>query len=161
MKTIDSSCLRLKVQGAVQGVGFRPFVYQLAKDLDLTGWVCNDGTGVELEIEGRSSLLQRFLSRLKKDKPPHAFYTSLDIEYQEPRGYSHFEIHPSETGQKSALVLPDYAICPQCLQELFDPQNRRYRYPFTNCTHCGPRFSILQSLPYDRPNTTMRSFPLC
>lgn len=161
MKTAEISCLHLKVRGAVQGVGFRPFVYQLAKDLNLTGWVCNDTSGVEIKIEGRNPYLKRFLKRLKTDKPPHAFFTSLKFEFGKAQGYNGFKIHPSEAGTKSALVLPDYATCSECLAEIFNPQNRRYQYPFTNCTHCGPRFSILESLPYDRPNTTMKGFKLC
>ncbi len=154
--------LRLTVRGAVQGVGFRPFIYRLAKDLGLTGWVSNSSQGVFVEAEGSQPQMQALLLRIEKEKPPRAFIQSLEFSFLDPIGYSAFEIrHSSESGEKTALVLPDIATCPDCLREIFDPANRRYRYPFTNCTNCGPRFAIIKALPYDRPNTTMKNFAMC
>jgi hydrogenase maturation protein HypF len=154
--------LRLTIRGAVQGVGFRPFVHGLATKLSLTGWVNNSPQGVFIEVEGPRAALEQFLLRLDAEKPPRSFVQSLEASWQDVRGYQGFEIRPSETGgEKTALVLPDIATCPECRRELFDPHNRRYRYPFTNCTHCGPRFSIIESLPYDRANTSMRQFTMC
>ena len=139
----------MTVRGAVQGVGFRPFVYRLAGELDLKGWVLNSSGGVFVEIEGPSDAVRRFLLRLEKEKPPLAIICSSEFSFFDPVGYETFEIRQSdETGSKSVLVLPDIATCPDCLREIFDPRDRRYRYPFTNCTNCGPRFSIIESLPY-------------
>ncbi|MGD0086053.1 MAG: carbamoyltransferase HypF [Verrucomicrobiota bacterium] len=154
--------LKLAVRGAVQGVGFRPFVFRLATGLQLAGWVNNSPQGVFIEVEGRRALLEKFLLRLEVEKPPRSFIQSLEASWLDVAGYTDFEIRESETGgDKTALVLPDIATCPDCLREIFDPSNRRYRYPFTNCTHCGPRFSIIESLPYDRANTSMKSFTMC
>jgi len=154
--------LRVVIRGAVQGVGFRPFIYRLATDLGLTGWVNNSAQGVFIDVEGPKASLDTFLLRLEPEKPPHAFIQSLEASFLDPAGYAAFEIrHSDESGAKTALVLPDMAICADCLAELFDPANRRYRYPFTNCTNCGPRFSIIEALPYDRPHTTMKGFILC
>ncbi|MDZ7368321.1 MAG: carbamoyltransferase HypF [candidate division KSB1 bacterium] len=154
--------LRVTIRGAVQGVGFRPFVYRLATALELTGWVSNSSSGVFIEVEGTPAQLEIFLLRLEKEKPPRSFIQSLESSFLDPAGYAVFEIRPSEErGEKTALVLPDIATCPDCLREIFDPANRRYRYPFTNCTNCGPRFTIIEALPYDRPNTTMKKFVMC
>lgn len=154
--------LRLVIRGAVQGVGFRPFVYRLATEIGLRGWVLNSAQGVFIELEGEQPLLQQFVKRLHAEMPPRASIQSLEQSVLEPVGYRTFEIrHSEEAGEKSALILPDIATCPNCLREILDPTNRRYRYPFTNCTHCGPRYSIIESLPYDRPNTTMRAFTMC
>ncbi|MCX6030124.1 MAG: carbamoyltransferase HypF [Chloroflexi bacterium] len=154
--------LRVEIHGAVQGVGFRPFVYRLATELGLTGWVINDTQGVFVEVEGQERVLAQFLERLPAEKPPLAIIQTLDSAWLPPTGFERFEIrHSDATGAKTVLVLPDVAICPACLAEILDPANRRYRYPFTNCTNCGPRFSIIEALPYDRPNTTMRRFTLC
>ena len=159
--------LRLAVEGIVQGVGFRPFVYGLAKDVGVVGWVKNTARGVLIDIEGTIDQLQVFQKRLEQDKPPHAFLQHLETQWMSLAGYTDFEIRPSDAAHssiatpKSALILPDLATCPACLHEIYNPANRRYRYPFTNCTHCGPRFSILRSLPYDRPNTTMQQFQMC
>lgn len=156
--------IRVQVQGVVQGVGFRPFIYNLATTLGLTGWVNNSPQGVSIELEGQLAQLEAFLEQLQRDKPVHADLQSLIVDWLTAIGYQQFEIRPSETTNsigKSACILPDLATCPDCWRELFDPANRRYRYPFTNCTHCGPRFSILRSLPYDRPNTTMHQFQMC
>jgi hydrogenase maturation protein HypF len=154
--------LRLNVRGAVQGVGFRPFVHRLATELALAGWVNNSAQGVTIEVEGADTVLQSFLLRLEAERPPHSFIQSLESSWLDPAGYTGFEIRPSTPGgDKTALILPDIATCPECRREIFDPTNRRYRYPFTNCTHCGPRFSILTALPYDRVNTTMAGFTMC
>jgi hydrogenase maturation protein HypF len=154
--------LKVTVRGAVQGVGFRPFVFRLAEELKLVGWVNNSAQGVFIEVEGARSALEHFLFRLEAEKPPRSSIQSLESSWLDRVGYAQFEIRRSETaGGKSALVLPDIATCPDCLREIFDPQNRRYRYPFTNCTNCGPRFSIIESLPYDRGNTTMNKFAMC
>ena len=150
------------IRGAVQGVGFRPFVYGLAFELGLKGWVTNSPAGVDIEIEGSDSALESFLVRLKGDVPPNASIQGLEYTVLDPRGYSQFEIRESVvSGAKTAMVMPDIATCSQCLEEIRDPTNRRYRYPFTNCTHCGPRYSIIRSLPYDRCRTTMTSFVMC
>jgi len=154
--------LKIAVRGAVQGVGFRPFVHRLANELGLTGWVNNSPQGVFLEAEGPRELLEQFLLRLEADKPPRSFIQSLEASWLEPAGFTGFEIRESETGgHKTALVLPDIATCPDCLREIFDPADRRFRYPFTNCTNCGPRFSIIEALPYDRANTSMKAFAMC
>jgi hydrogenase maturation protein HypF len=154
--------LKLTVRGAVQGVGFRPFVFRLATELALSGWVNNSAQGVMIEVEGAPATLERFLSRLERERPPHSFIQSLEPSWLDSVGYTGFEIRASETtGAPTALVLPDLATCPDCQGEIFDPGNRRYFYPFTNCTNCGPRFSIIESLPYDRPNTSMKRFEMC
>lgn len=154
--------LKIVIHGAVQGVGFRPFVYRLATELKLTGWVLNSAQGVFIEAEGPKEQLEEFLRRLERDKPPRAFIQSLEASWLDPIGYMEFSIrHSDESGQKIAFILPDIATCPDCLREIFDPRDRRYRYPFTNCTNCGPRFSIIEALPYDRPNTTMKIFKMC
>jgi hydrogenase maturation protein HypF len=153
---------RIVLQGAVQGVGFRPFVYRLAYALGITGWVTNTAQGVLIEAEGTAEPLEDFLRKLRTEKPPHAFIHHLDITSLPAQDDLKFEIHHSNIGgSKTAFVLPDLSTCPDCLTELFDPSNRRYRYPFTNCTNCGPRFSIIEALPYDRSNTSMRHFPMC
>src|ERR1700751_5564197 len=153
---------KITVHGAVQGVGFRPFVYRIATELRLCGWVLNSSQGLFIEVEGPFDLVQPFLARLEKEKPPLAIIQSLESTFLDVAGYQGFEIRYSDhTGPKTALILPDIAICSDCFGELFDPATRRYRYPFTNCTNCGPRFSIIEELPYDRPNTSMRRFKQC
>jgi hydrogenase maturation protein HypF len=160
--TSQRTRLKLSIRGAVQGVGFRPFVFRLATGLGLAGWVNNSPQGVFIEAEGPGAELEKFLLRLETERPPRSFIQSLEASWLDPIGYTGFEIRPSETGgSKTALVLPDIATCPDCLREIFDPKNRRYRYPFTNCTNCGPRFSIIESLPYDRANTSMKVFTMC
>jgi hydrogenase maturation protein HypF len=159
-----SRCTRLKlsIRGAVQGVGFRPFVFRLATELHLSGWVNNSSQGVFIEVEGPRAALEQFFLRLDTEKPLRSFIQSLEASWLDTIGYKKFEIRESQTGgNKIALVLPDIATCPDCLREIFDPNNRRHRYPFTNCTNCGPRFSIIESLPYDRANTSMRKFTMC
>ena len=154
--------LRVVIRGAVQGVGFRPFIYRLATEMELRGWVINNAQGVFIEVEGRKPQLDAFLLRIEPEKPPHASIQSLEASYLDAVGFDVFEIRHSEgSGEKTVLVLPDLATCPDCRREIFDPANRRYHYPFTNCTNCGPRFTIIEALPYDRPNTSMRMFPMC
>ncbi len=154
--------LRVEIHGAVQGVGFRPYVYRLASELGLAGWVRNDTRGVFIEVEGPIARLERFLDRLPRELPPRARIHAMETDWLEPAGYTDFEIrHSGGEGEKTALVLPDIATCARCLAEVLDPNDRRYRYPFTNCTDCGPRFTILEALPYDRPHTTMRRFQMC
>lgn len=150
------------MRGVVQGVGFRPFVFNLAERLGLTGWVCNHSGGVDIEVEGVTGAVGQFLADLRAQAPPLARIESIEACEIERTGYTHFEIRPSEAqADRYQLVSPDIATCADCLREIFDPENRRYRYPFTNCTHCGPRFTLIADLPYDRPNTSMRAFPMC
>jgi hydrogenase maturation protein HypF len=159
---MNAERLKAVVRGAVQGVGFRPFIYGLATKLGLSGWVSNTAQGVFIEVEGPRAELHGFLLRLEKEKPARAIIQSLEFSFLEACGYAGFEIRPSDDrGQKTAFVLPDIATCADCLLELFEPNNRRYLYPFTNCTHCGPRFTIVEALPYDRPNTSMKDFLMC
>lgn len=154
-------CLHLTIRGVVQGVGFRPFVYRLAKEIGLVGWVNNSTAGVFIEVEGTKQQLETFLWRLKTEIPPRSQIQNIEIDWRKLKGFKTFEILPSTAGKKTAIVLPDLATCPDCLQEIFDPNNRRYHYPFTNCTNCGPRYSIIEGLPYDRANTTMKAFSMC
>jgi hydrogenase maturation protein HypF len=154
--------LRVVIRGAVQGVGFRPFVYRLATEMKLPGWVSNSAQGVFIEVEGEKETLNQFLFRIQREIPPRAFIQSLEFSFLESIGFISFEIRKSDSaGMKTALVLPDVSTCPDCLKDIFDPSNRRYLYPFTNCTNCGPRFSIIEALPYDRPNTSMKKFEMC
>jgi len=154
--------LRLDVTGAVQGVGFRPFVYRLASAEKLGGFVCNTGDGVAIEIEGATPALERFLTRLDAELPPHAAVFQRHAVPLAPRGDETFVIAPStQASAGAAVVMADLATCADCLRELLDPDDRRHRYPFTTCVHCGPRYSVIEALPYDRARTTMRQFPLC
>ncbi|HQT91327.1 MAG TPA: carbamoyltransferase HypF [Candidatus Kryptobacter bacterium] len=156
------SRLHISLHGAVQGVGFRPFVYRLGTGMGLNGWVLNSSQGVFIEVEGDRASLDQFLVRLEREKPPRAYIQGMESSFLDPVGFTGFEIRQSDPGgAKSALVVPDIATCPDCAAEILDPANRRYLYPFTNCTNCGPRFSIIKSLPYDRPNTTMGKFEMC
>ncbi|HSU85526.1 MAG TPA: carbamoyltransferase HypF [Chthoniobacterales bacterium] len=154
--------LRIKVLGAVQGVGFRPFVYHLANELELNGWVLNSAQGVFIEVEGPPEKLAGFAQRLRSEKPARAIIQSCESAHLDALGYEKFEIREStDQGGKSALILPDIATCDDCLREILQPNDRRFRYPFTNCTNCGPRFSIIEALPYDRANTSMKKFTMC
>jgi hydrogenase maturation protein HypF len=154
--------LAVSVKGIVQGVGFRPFVYQLAHKFNLTGWVTNTSGEVRIEVEGTTSDLDAFLNDLESKAPPQSHITDVMSTKLELAGYRGFEIRESlgEAG-KYQLISPDLATCSECRAEVFDPTNRRYRYPFTNCTNCGPRFTIIDDIPYDRPLTTMKVFPMC
>jgi hydrogenase maturation protein HypF len=152
---------RFEVTGIVQGVGFRPFVFGLAQRRGLAGFVLNDGLGVLIEAEGPADVLDDFARALDDDAPALARVDSVRSELLPPHGATGFTIEASVPAGRSALIPPDVATCDDCLRELFDPDDRRYRYPFVNCTQCGPRFTIVRSVPYDRPNTTMAGFPLC
>lgn len=162
MKIHNLNGLHIFVTGIVQGVGFRPFVYNLALELHLTGWVKNTSAGVEIELDGSAAQLQAFVKRLKTNAPPLAQLDEITISKRSISGYQHFEILTSEAIASAFQPIPaDVAICPDCLREMLNPKDRRYRYPFINCTNCGPRFTIIQDIPYDRPNTTMSAFSMC
>ncbi|HEX2911856.1 MAG TPA: carbamoyltransferase HypF [Chloroflexia bacterium] len=153
---------RLTVQGIVQGVGFRPFVYGLAVRLQLTGVVLNNSEGVVIEVEGEAARLESFRQALVGELPPLARIDTINRQYLTPLGESGFVIGHSESGaERHALIAPDTATCKDCLQELFDPSDRRFHYPFINCTNCGPRFTIIRDVPYDRDKTTMQKFRMC
>jgi hydrogenase maturation protein HypF len=152
---------RLRVHGIVQGVGFRPFVYGLARRHQLAGFVLNDGSGVVIEVEGQRRALDSFATALQAEAPPLARIAGVDLEHVAVAGDAAFTIAASTATSGGALIPADIATCGDCLRELFDPADRRYRYPFVNCTNCGPRFTIVRSVPYDRANTTMASFDLC
>lgn len=153
---------RIHVDGIVQGVGFRPFVYNLAVSFGLTGWVRNTSNGVDIEITGRKDEIDSFLDRLHSNPPPLAHIDSISIQPIQVIPYTDFNIVVSNAIPGDFIpVSPDLCICPDCRRELFDPNDRRFRYPFINCTNCGPRFSIIQDIPYDRPLTTMSGFEMC
>jgi hydrogenase maturation protein HypF len=153
---------RLTVRGTVQGVGFRPFIFGLATGLDLSGFVFNDTEGVVVEVEGGGERVRAFQEALVRDAPPLASIDRIDERDITPEGSPGFSIKLSTlTGVRRAAISPDVATCSDCLKEILDPGNRRYRYPFTNCTNCGPRFTITKAVPYDRPNTTMSQFVMC
>lgn len=153
---------KIIIEGIVQGVGFRPFIYQLAQSFGLAGSVCNDTRGVTIEVEGDELTLVQFVDAIKSEKPPLAVIQSLDVEQMSVTGESDFRILQSSLDEsRRAQVAPDTYVCDDCLQELFDPDDRRFRYPFINCTNCGPRYTIVTGIPYDRPLTTMADFPLC
>jgi hydrogenase maturation protein HypF len=150
------------LRGAVQGVGFRPFVYRLATEMALTGWVLNSSSGLVVEVEGPADQLTVFERRLEGERPKASVVTVHESAWIPVEGSTCFEIHASDADQgKSVNVLPDLATCEDCRGELFETANRRFQYPFTNCTNCGPRYTIVVDIPYDRPNTTMKDFVLC
>lgn len=152
----------IRVQGIVQGVGFRPFIFHLAEQYALAGWVQNNATGVVIEVEGPPNALDEFTRAIATNAPPLAHVANLRSETIVPLHESGFAITASEgNAEKRAWISPDACICNDCLRELFDPSDRRYRYPFINCTNCGPRFTIVQDVPYDRPLTTMAEFTMC
>jgi hydrogenase maturation protein HypF len=153
---------RIRVRGVVQGVGFRPFVYRLAHYYKLAGWVRNTSGSVEIEVEGSNKAVQGFLSDLSAKAPPMARIESVETTLHPPKGYTEFQIEPSLSREgQYQLVSPDIATCDDCKQEIFSATDRRSSYPFTNCTNCGPRFTIIEDIPYDRPKTTMRQFQMC
>lgn len=153
---------RIHITGIVQGVGFRPFVYHLATSLDLKGWVINSSSGVDIEIAGSPACIGQFIDRLTSNPPPLARIDSIKITEITPPIFTDFIIRDSEPQPGEYIpVSPDVSICSDCRKELFNPQDRRYRYPFINCTNCGPRFTIIKDIPYDRPNTTMSTFKMC
>ncbi len=153
---------RIRIRGVVQGVGFRPFVYRVARDHAVRGWVINTSGSVDVEAEQERHAVQRFLDDLVNTIPPLARIDEHTVEWLEPVGYERFEIRESRSAAgQYQLVPPDIATCDDCRRELFDPADRRYRYPFINCTNCGPRFTIIEDVPYDRPLTSMKVFPMC
>ncbi len=153
---------KIKVKGIVQGVGFRPFVYGLATKNSLTGWVRNSSSGVDIVINGSAASLNAFITELKNNPPALAHIDKIDVEENKIENFADFTILASLAEEGEFVpISPDMSICPDCQRELFDPSNRRYRYPFINCTNCGPRFSIIKDIPYDRPKTTMAGFKLC
>lgn len=153
---------RIKVNGIVQGVGFRPFVYRLANELNLAGFVINNSEGVDIEVEGAKIKIDKFHSRLRSEAPVLSQIIESDITEIESTGDNNFIIKQSKKDSlPTTLISPDIATCDDCLRELFDPDDRRYRYPFINCTNCGPRYTIVENIPYDRPKTSMKVFPMC
>ncbi|MEM8800109.1 MAG: carbamoyltransferase HypF [Pseudomonadota bacterium] len=156
----ERRCLRIR--GAVQGVGFRPFLWALAQEFDLAGWVLNDAEGVLAEIEGPRALLDQFIDDVEKKAPPLSRVDAVEYDQRPLVGGDGFEIRESLGGDAvKTSITPDMATCPDCLEDIFDPENHRYLYPFTNCTHCGPRYTIARSLPYDRAKTSMAPFAMC
>lgn len=156
------TALSLHITGIVQGVGFRPFVYNLAVERGLVGWVLNASDGVHVVIEGDDDSVSAFPQAIRDLAPPMSVIEDIVAEQVEPEGYSTFEIRESHAEEGAmTLVSPDIATCPECAAELFEAGDRRYRYPFINCTNCGPRFTIIGDVPYDRPMTSMRDFPMC
>ncbi len=152
----------IQISGIVQGVGFRPFVYGLAARLGLAGWVRNTSAGVEIRVDGAPAALEQFTSLLRTELPPLARIDTFEVSWQPANGFEQFEIIPSAAiASAFQPISPDICICDDCLKELFDATDRRYRYPFINCTNCGPRFTIIRDIPYDRPNTSMVDFKLC
>ncbi|UCH59447.1 MAG: carbamoyltransferase HypF [Anaerolineales bacterium] len=152
----------IHITGIVQGVGFRPFVYGLATRYSLLGWVRNTSAGVDIEVDGPLDIIQQFFAALRSEKPPLARIDTCEISLRQADGFNTFEINLSTAIEDGFQpISPDVSICPDCINELFDPADRRYLYPFINCTNCGPRFTIIRDIPYDRPNTTMANFQLC
>ena len=162
LKSVTKQRAVISVRGVVQGVGFRPFVHRLAAVHHLTGWVRNTSGKVEIEVEGDKPAIQQFLHELATHAPPMAHIEEIETKFSSPQGYIDFRIQESVSNPNQyQLVSPDIATCAECREEIFDPSNRRFRYAFTNCTNCGPRFTIIEDIPYDRPNTTMRDFTMC
>lgn len=158
----EVTAFRIEVKGIVQGVGFRPFVHRLVEKYGFTGWIRNTSYGAQLELCGSRGALLHFLAELKNNHPPLALIESVNYDEVLPGKYTGFEIVPSERGERmETLVPPDVGICEDCRRELLDPSDRRYGYPFINCTNCGPRFTIIKSVPYDRASTSMADFPMC
>ena len=151
----------LEIEGIVQGVGFRPFVYRLAGRYGLAGWVRNTGRGVQLEVEGAGCDLEAFCRAIREEAPPLSVVSALSVQPLSPDGGSGFQILESAKLMKGGEVSPDCEVCDDCLAEMFAPRDRRYLYPFINCTNCGPRYSIITGIPYDRPATTMAPFAMC
>jgi hydrogenase maturation protein HypF len=159
---LNNNGLRLHITGVVQGVGFRPFVYSLAQRLKLSGWVRNTSAGVDIEVDGPEPALEDFARAVIEEAPPLARIDDLKITSREPSGFSEFEIVHSEAIEGAFQpISADVCVCADCLGEMYDPADRRYRYPFINCTNCGPRFTIIEDIPYDRPYTTMAPFEMC
>jgi hydrogenase maturation protein HypF len=156
-----ASACSIKVRGVVQGVGFRPFVFRLARQNTLAGWVLNGERGVEIFLEGPDQGLHAFVQALKTEPPPAAQITDIEIHTSQPVGCYEFIIRESQRNERpSVRISPDLPVCEDCLRELFDPTDKRYFYPYINCTNCGPRFTVILRLPYDRANMTMQPWPL-
>lgn len=154
--------LKIQISGLVQGVGFRPFIFRTAEELGLKGYVLNNTAGVLIEVEGEKQGLDEFLLRIDRNKPDISEIYSLQHSFLEETGYKGFEIRDSaDDGRRTAPVLPDISVCNKCISEITDPRNRRFMYLFTNCTNCGPRFTIIERLPYDRKKTSMKKFVMC
>lgn len=160
---MSTEALEITVSGIVQGVGYRPFVFRIAHEMGVAGWILNDIEGVLIHAEGTTETLDAFVVRLSSEEPPAAQVSEISMREVAPQGYQDFTIQLSEDQEtdNTTLISPDLGTCDACAVELFDPENRRYRYPFINCTNCGPRFTILNSLPYDRANTSMAGFTMC
>lgn len=159
---METQCRTINVSGVVQSVGFRPFVYHIARENTLCGYVKNTGNDVEIVAEGNKEDIDRFLHDLRSKKPPLSFIGQIRMKVSLVSGFSDFSILDSEQDETSiSIIPPDAAICSDCLREMYDKKDRHYRYPFTSCTNCGPRFTLLNSLPFDRENTSMDEFPLC
>ena len=159
--TVPPRACSICVRGVVQGVGFRPHVFRLAKALALTGWVRNAAEGVEIHVEGAEENLHEFARRLATDSPPAARIAAMEVAPVKLLGLDEFSIHESERhAHPTTRISPELAVCDDCLRELFDPRDRRHLYPYINCTNCGPRYTVVLGLPYDRPRTTMRDWPL-
>ena len=159
VQTKIAKLAKIRVQGVVQGVGFRPFVYRLAHQHNLKGWVRNTSGNVEIEVEGNKETLDNFLGDLEAKAPPMAHIERVETTFHPPNSYTEFQIRESLSQEgRYQLVAPDIATCEDCRREIFCSTDRRFRYPFTNCTNCGPRFTIIEDIPYDRPKTTMRKF---
>jgi hydrogenase maturation protein HypF len=153
---------QIRVSGQVQGVGFRPFVFRLAHELGLAGWVRNDSEGVEIAVEGARQKVMSLIERLQSEPPVMARVEKVTHDFAQPTGgLRGFSIRRKQNGKVQTGIAPDMAICPECLAELFDPADRRYRHPFINCIHCGPRYTLTARMPYDRANTSMAKFTQC
>ncbi len=158
----DEQGARIFISGIVQGVGFRPFVFELADRFDIKGWIRNTSSGVDITVDGKPPALDLFITALRAEAPPLSKIDEFRIKMQDPDGFSQFEIINSESlAGAFQPISPDVSICEDCEKELFSPADRRFNYPFINCTNCGPRFTIIKDIPYDRPNTTMAEFSLC
>ncbi|NLO89105.1 MAG: carbamoyltransferase HypF [Clostridia bacterium] len=162
MEPAERKALKIYCRGIVQGVGFRPFVHNLAEKLGIKGWVLNSSQGVEIHAEGKEENLRAFVREIKENPPPLARITQFSVEETQVLNFNDFTIKASEKEERgNVLVPPDTAVCSDCRRDIFDPQSRYYMYPFTNCTNCGPRFTIVRDFPYDRVNTTMSVFEMC
>src|ERR1700722_17852912 len=160
-RLIMASACSIRVRGVVQGVGFRPYVYRLARANTLNGWVLNGEEGVEIYLEGAERGLQDFVRDLKTQPPAAAAIAEIEVHRAHTLGLTEFTIRESQRRERPTVCIsPDLPVCDACLKELFDPSDRRYWYPYINCTNCGPRYTVIVALPYDRPNTTMQRWPL-
>jgi len=152
----------LKVEGIVQGVGYRPYVYNQAINFNIRGWVSNKGSALIVDLEGEAKNIKGFLTKIIKEPPKLANIEKIEITHKKIKGHKDFNIKESALGENEVkFIASDVATCPDCISEVLDSSNPRYNYAFTNCTSCGPRYSIIKRLPYDRINTTMASFDMC